>query len=49
MKLDAIYSSTLVGILDELNRLEVQKENIINIFQSSSGDTQGKFIAIFYS
>ena len=49
MKLDAIYSPTLVGILEELNRLKVQKENIINIFQSSSGVTEGKFIAIFYS
>lgn len=43
-KLDAIFSDTIVGIIDELNRLEVQREDVINIFQN----TKGQYIAIYY-
>lgn len=43
-RLDAIFSVTLVGILDELNKLKVKKEDIVNIFQNS----EGKYIVVFY-
>lgn len=43
-RLDAILSSTLVGILDKMNDLKVPKEDVINIFQ----DTNGQYVAIFY-
>jgi hypothetical protein len=43
-RLDAIFSDTLVGILDNLNNLNVTREDIVNIFQN----TAGKYIAIFY-
>ncbi len=43
-KVDAIFSDTLIGILDELNRIGVQKEDIVNVFQN----TQGQYVVIFY-
>jgi galactokinase len=43
-KLDAIISPTLVGILDKLNDLTVQKEDIVSIIQN----TEGQYVAIFY-
>ena len=43
-KLDAIISPTLVGILDKLNDLIVQKEDIVSIIQN----TEGQYVAIFY-
>lgn len=43
-KVDAIFSDTIVGIIDELNSLEVKREDIINIFQN----TQGQYVAVFY-
>lgn len=45
MKADAIFSNTLVGILDELNSLGVQKEFVVNIFQNK----EGQYVAIFYA
>lgn len=43
-KVDAIFSNTLIGILDELNHAKVQREDVVNIFQN----TQGQYVAIFY-
>lgn len=43
-KVDAIFSDTLIGILDELNRIGVQKEDVVNVFQN----TQGQYVVIFY-
>ncbi len=43
-KIDAIFSDTLIGILDELNNAQIQKEDVVNIFQN----TQGQYVAIFY-
>jgi hypothetical protein len=43
--IDAIFSDTLVGILDELNSLKVQREDVINVFQN----TEGQYVAVFYS
>lgn len=43
-KVDAIFSDTLIGILDELNQAEVQREDVVNIFQN----TQGQYVAVFY-
>ena len=43
-KLDAVFSDTLVGILDNLNEAKVAKEDIVNIFQNAAG----KYVAIFY-
>ena len=31
-KVDAIFSDTLIGILDELNHAKVQREDVVNIF-----------------
>ena len=42
---DAIFSDTLVGILDKLNDLKVPREDVVNIFQN----TEGQYVAIFYS
>lgn len=39
-----MFSKTLVSILDELNRMEVPREDVVNIFQ----DTEGQYVAIFY-
>ena len=44
-KVDAIFSDTIIGILDELNRAKVQREDVVNIFQN----TEGQYVAIFYS
>lgn len=43
-KLDAIFSDTLVGIVDELNKSKVEREDVVNIFQNA----QGLYVAIFY-
>ena len=43
--IDAIFSDTLVGILDKLNDLNVQREDVVNIFQN----TEGQYVAVFYS
>ena len=43
-KVDAIFSDTLIGILDELNQSKVQRADVVNIFQN----TQGQYVAIFY-
>lgn len=43
--IDAIFSDTLVGILDKLNDLKVQREDVVNIFQN----IEGQYVAIFYS
>lgn len=43
-KVDAIFSDTLIGILDELNHAKVQREDVVNIFQN----TQGQYVAVFY-
>lgn len=45
MKVNAIYSELLVGVIDKLNELNVKREDIINIFQNNAG----QYIAIFYS
>lgn len=45
MKIDAIISDTLVGVLDSLNDLKVERKDIVNIFQN----TVGQYIAVFYS
>lgn len=42
--IDAIFSDTLVGMLDKLNDLKVQKEDVVNIFQN----IEGLYVAIFY-
>ena len=42
--IDAIFSDTLVGILDKLNDLKVTREDVVNIFQN----TQGQYVAVFY-
>lgn len=44
MKIDAIFSDTLIGVLDELNREKVSREDVINIFQNN----QNQYVAIFY-
>lgn len=44
MKIDAIFSDTLIGVLDELNREKVPREDVINIFQNN----QNQYVAIFY-
>ena len=41
---DAIFSYTLVGVLDKLNDLKVKREDVVNIFQN----TEGQYVAIFY-
>ena len=43
--IDAIFSDTIVGILDKLNNLKVAREDVVNIFQN----TEGQYVAIFYS
>lgn len=43
-RIDAIFSDTLIGILDELNHAKVQREDVVNIFQN----TQGQYVAVFY-
>lgn len=43
--IDAIFSDTLIGILDNLNDLKVKREDVVNIFQNA----KGQYIAIFYS
>lgn len=43
--IDAIFSDTLVGILDKLNDLKVQREDVVNIFQN----IEGQYVAVFYS
>jgi len=43
-KLDAIFASTLVGVLDKMNTLGIIREDVINIFQNN----QGQYVAIFY-
>ena len=43
-KLDAIFSDTIVGIIDELNSLKVQKVDVVNIFQNA----KSQYVAIFY-
>lgn len=43
--IDAIFSDTIVGILDKLNDLKVAREDVVNIFQN----TAGQYVAIFYS
>ena len=43
-KVDAIFSDTLIGILEELNHVKVQREDVVNIFQN----TQGQYVAVFY-
>ena len=43
--IDAIFSGTIVGILDKLNELKVTREDVVNIFQN----TKGQYIAVFYS
>ena len=43
-KVDAIFSNTLIGILDELNYAKVHREDVVNIFQN----TQGQYVAVFY-
>lgn len=44
MKADAIYSEQLVDIIDELNRLKIPKDNVINVFQNKIG----LYVAIIY-
>jgi hypothetical protein len=44
MKIDAVISETLIGVLDKLNELKVQKEDIVTFLQN----TKGQYIAIFY-
>lgn len=43
-KVDAIFSDTLIGILDALNHAKVQRKDVVNIFQN----TQGQYVAVFY-
>lgn len=43
--IDAIFSDTIVGILDKLNDLKVAREDVVNIFQN----IEGQYVAIFYS
>lgn len=43
-RIDAIFSDSLVGILDDLNLNKVPREDIVNIFQN----TQGQYVAVFY-
>lgn len=45
MKIDAIISGTLVGVLDKLNDLKIPRENVVNVFQNTAGD----YVAIYYS
>lgn len=43
-RIDAIFSDTIIGILDALNQSNVVREDIVNIFQNK----EGRYIAIFY-
>lgn len=43
-KLDAITASTLSSIIEELNKLEVQKDDLVGI----SRDENAQYVAIFY-
>lgn len=42
--IDAIFSDTLVGIINELNKLKVKKESVVTVFQNKDG----KYVAVFY-
>ncbi len=43
-KLDALFADTLISVLDKMNDLQVNKEDIVNIFQN----IKGQYVAIFY-
>lgn len=45
MKVDAIISETIVGVVEELNKYDVKRENVINVFQNS----RGQYVAFYYS
>ena len=43
-KLDVIVSSSLSSLIEELNKLEVQKDDLVGI----SRDEDAQYVAIFY-
>lgn len=47
MKIDAIKSKALIGVLEELNRLKVPRENVVNVFNDCQNG-ESYYIAVFY-
>ena len=45
MKVDALKSVSLISLIDELNKIGVNKGDIINIFQNNNYE----YIAVFYA
>ena len=41
---DAIFSDSLIGVLDKINDLKIKKEDIVNIFQND----KKQYVAIFF-
>ena len=44
VRIDAIVSPTLIGVINEMNKEGIRKENIVAIFQNN----EGMYVSVFY-
>lgn len=44
VRIDAIVSPTLIGVINEMNKEGIKKDNIVTIFQNK----EGMYVSVFY-